>query len=87
MILDCVLDKMRIDQAMIVFTLHGTTISKKSNVHFVVALSTTETEHIAITEAIKERSWLLGITREVGVKKEFVTIHCANQSAIHLTKH
>ena len=36
-----------------VFTLYGTTISWKSMLQLVVALSTTEAEYIAVTEAIK----------------------------------
>lgn len=71
----------------LVFTLYGNAMSWKSNLQTVVALSTTEDECIAMTEAIKEGMWLLGIIREMGVKQDCVTIHCDNQSTIHLTKH
>lgn len=61
-----------------VFTLYGNAMSWKSNLQTVVALSTTEVECIAMTEAIKEGMWLLGIIREMGVKQDCVTIHCDN---------
>ncbi|XP_042951770.1 secreted RxLR effector protein 161-like [Carya illinoinensis] len=41
-----------------VFTAFGGTISWKSNLQSVVALSTTEAEYVAMTEAIKEAIWL-----------------------------
>lgn len=52
-----------------------------------VALSTTEAEYIAVTEAVKEAMWLKGILSEFGVKQKSITILCDNQSTIHLVKH
>lgn len=49
----------------LVFTLHGTTMSWKSNLQSIVALSTTEAQYIATTEAIKEGIWLLRISDEM----------------------
>ena len=49
-----------------VFTLFGTAISWKSMLQSVVALSTTETEYIAVTEAVKKAMWLQGILKELG---------------------
>ena len=51
-----------------------------------MALSTTEAEYVALTEAIKEGMWLQGITKELGFKEHVVTVHCDSQSAIHLSK-
>ena len=48
-----------------VFTAFGTAISWKASLQKVVALSTTEVEYIALTEAIKEALWLRGIAREL----------------------
>ena len=70
-----------------VFTLFSTTISWKSMLQSVVALSTTEAEYIAVTKAIKEEMWLQGILGELGVHQQKVTVFCDNQSTIHLTKH
>ena len=70
-----------------VFTAYGTAVSWKGNLQGVVALSTTEAEYIALTEAVKEAMWLRGIAEELRVQTEGITIYCDNQSAIHLTRH
>ncbi|KAK4410175.1 Retrovirus-related Pol polyprotein from transposon TNT 1-94 [Sesamum angolense] len=49
-----------------VFTLCGACISWKSQLQNIVALSTTEAEYIATTEAFKEAIWLKGILTEIG---------------------
>ena len=69
-----------------VFTALGGCISWKSNLQKVVALSSTEAEYMAATEAIKEAIWLRGLTDELGFKSDDITVHCDNQSAIHLMK-
>ena len=51
-----------------------------------VALSTTETEYIAVTEAIKEALWLKGIISELLGIDVKVRLMCDSQSAIHLAK-
>lgn len=70
-----------------IFTLYGTTISWKSSLQSVVALSTTEAEYIALTEGIKEAIWLKGILSEFGICQKQISVHCDNQGAIHLAKH
>ena len=51
-----------------------------------VALSTTEAEYMAISEACKEAIWLRGLyTKFCGVTS-CITIFCDSQSAICLTK-
>lgn len=70
-----------------VFTLFGTAISWRSTHQYVVALSTTEAEFVALTEAMKESLWLKGILKEFRVVQKRVTVFCDNQSSIHLSKH
>ena len=69
-----------------VFTVFGRAISWKANLQLVVALSTTETEYMAMTEAVKETIWLKGITEESAMNRGKVVVYCDNQSAIHLAK-
>ena len=52
----------------------------------VVALSTTEAEYIAATEAVKEALWLRGLIGDLGMVQDNVDVHCDSQSAIHLAK-
>ena len=66
--------------------LFGNVISWKASLQSVVALSTTEAEFMAITEATKEALWLQGLVGELGVKQEHVSVFSDNQSAIHLTR-
>lgn len=51
-----------------------------------VALSTTESEYMALTEAVKEAVWLRGLMMEFGYDQKTVEIHCDSQSAIALSK-
>ncbi|GKV37057.1 hypothetical protein SLEP1_g45126 [Rubroshorea leprosula] len=69
-----------------VFTLLGCAISWKATLQSTVALSTTEVEYMAITEAIKEALWLKGLVSDLGVEKNEMMVFCDSQSAIHLTK-
>ncbi|KAL0331955.1 UNVERIFIED_CONTAM: Retrovirus-related Pol polyprotein from transposon TNT 1-94 [Sesamum calycinum] len=59
-----------------VFTLCGACISWKSQLQNIVALSTTEAEYIATTEAFKEAIWLKGIlterTKHIDVRYHFI---------------
>lgn len=65
----------------------GTAITWKATLQSVVALSTTEAEFTAVTEAIKEALWLKGFISELGIRQDKVVVHCDSQSAIHLSKH
>ncbi|KAM1671634.1 hypothetical protein ACFXTN_036619 [Malus domestica] len=69
-----------------VFTIVGGPISWRSILQSTVALSTTEAEYMAVTEAIKEAIWLQGLLDDLGVQQDHVDVHCDNQSAIHLAK-
>ena len=51
-----------------VFILNGGAVSWKASLQSVVALSTTEAEYIALTEAVKEAKWLKGLVSEFGLK-------------------
>ena len=70
----------------LVFTLGGTAVSWQSSLQDVTALSTTEAEFMAITEAFKEAKWLKGLVSELCPKLSSVKVHCDSQSAIHLAK-
>lgn len=70
-----------------VFTMFGTAVSWKAILQSVVALSTTESEYISLSEAVKEALWLKGMVSELGINQNKVIFHCNNQSAIHLSKH
>jgi hypothetical protein len=52
-----------------VFTIGGTTVSWISKLQKVVALSTTEVEYVATTEASKEMIWLQRFMEELGKKQ------------------
>ena len=53
-----------------VFTVCGSCVSWKSQLPPVVALSTTESEFIAIAEASKEGIWFSGLMKELGFENE-----------------
>ncbi|KAI9187464.1 hypothetical protein LWI28_028427 [Acer negundo] len=69
-----------------IFTLGGGCISWKSQIQSIVALSTTESEYIAVTECIEEAFWVKGITAELGIPEKRLTVFCDSQSAIHLSR-
>lgn len=69
-----------------VFTLCGACISWKSQLQPIVALSTTESEYVAATEAMKEAIWLKGLLNEIGFLKNKVVLFSDSQSAIQLCK-
>ena len=70
-----------------VFKVLGGTVSWKSRLQHVVALSTTESEFIALTEAVKESMWLQGFVAEMGINVQAAVICCDNLGAIQLSKH
>ena len=69
-----------------VFTIANGPISWKSTLQSTLALSTTEAEYMAITEAAKEAIWLHGLLRELGIGQEEITIFFDSESAIQLAK-
>ena len=68
------------------FILAGAPVCWRSILQSTVALSTTETEYMAATEAIKETIWLLGLIDDLGIGQDQVHVMCDSQSAIHLAK-
>ena len=60
----------------VVFTFGGNTISWRSSLQKVVALSSTEAEYMALTDAAKEAVWLKGLVSELGFPQRSVNIHC-----------
>ena len=67
-------------------TFSGGAVSWKSKLQKCVALSTTEAEFIAATEACKEILWMKKFLQELGHKQQKYVLHCDSQSAIHLSK-
>ena len=67
-------------------TFAGGAVSWQSKLQKCVALSTTEAEYIAATEACNEMLWMKNFLLELGVKQDKYIVLCDNQSAIHLAK-
>ncbi|GKD03351.1 hypothetical protein Tco_1178325 [Tanacetum coccineum] len=65
---------------------HGCVVIWKETLQHVVALSTTEAEYMALTEAVKENIYLKGLLIELGVNLRSVVVNCDNQSAIYLSR-
>ena len=53
-----------------IFKLRQCIIRWKENLQTIVALSTTNTNYIACTEAVNKALWLKGITRELGLTQK-----------------
>ena len=68
------------------FMLNDSCICWKAQLQSVVALSTTEAEFMATTEAFKEAVWLQGILQELRQMRDKTTIFSDSQSSIHLCK-
>ncbi|PSS08126.1 Endonuclease [Actinidia chinensis var. chinensis] len=69
-----------------VFTMAGGPVCWRSTLQSTVALSTTEAEYMAVTEAFKEAIWLHGLINDLGIDQEHVDVYCDSQSAICLAK-
>jgi len=69
-----------------VFTLGSAAVSWISRLQKTVALSTTEAEYVAITEASKEMIWLQSFMKELGKGQENGKLHSDSMSVIHLAK-
>ena len=61
-----------------VYTLGGTTISWVLKLQKIVAISTTEAEYVAITEANKEMIWLQSFLEELRKKEGKSVLHCSS---------
>ncbi|XP_062011572.1 uncharacterized protein LOC133728174 [Rosa rugosa] len=69
-----------------VYTVGGAAVPWVSNLQGQVALSTTESEYVAVSEAGKEMAWLKSLLEELGKKQENCALYSDSQSAIHLAK-
>ncbi|CAH9120743.1 unnamed protein product [Cuscuta epithymum] len=67
-------------------TFAGGAVSWLSRLQRCVALSTTEAEFIAATEACKELLWMKNFMKELRYSQERYVLLCDSQSAIHLGK-
>ncbi|PHT74695.1 putative ATP-dependent RNA helicase DHX37 [Capsicum annuum] len=65
-----------------VFIIDGCAICWKATLQTTVALSTTETEYVAITEAFQEAIWLKDLFGELRKDLQITTVFCDNQSVI-----
>jgi hypothetical protein len=70
----------------LVFFLYGTPISWRSVLQPMVALSTTEAEYIAYTEAAKEGLWLQSLLKQIGIEIEKVPMKSDSAFALMLVK-
>jgi len=63
-------------------------VNWRANMQSVMALSTTEVEYIATSEAIMEALWLRDLVSKLLQVKEIkiIVIHCHSQSAVSLSK-
>ena len=68
------------------FTFAGGAVSWQSKLQKCVALSTTEAEYIAATEAAKEMVWMKRFVQELGLMQDEYVVFCDSQSAMDLSK-
>ena len=71
------------------FTLNGAAITWNSKKQATVALSSTEAEYMALTQAVKESIWLQALLLDLGARShldELRNIYVDNQGAIALAK-
>ncbi|CAM8938448.1 unnamed protein product [Rhodiola kirilowii] len=68
------------------FTLGACCISWKSQLQSIVTISSTESEYIALCDAVKEAMWLQGMLSEAKLFSGTAVIKCDSQSAICLSK-
>ena len=69
-----------------VFILASGAVSWVSKLQSVVALSTTEAEYVAATQASKEAVWLKMVLEELGHKQDIIPLFCDSQSALYLAR-
>ncbi|MCO5558509.1 hypothetical protein L7F22_012094 [Adiantum nelumboides] len=70
-----------------VFTFTGGAVSWIFRLQTCVALSITEAEYVAATEAFKEALWLMRLVDDLGIKVKVPGLHCDSQSAIMLANY
>jgi len=68
------------------YTLGDRLVSWKETLQPSVALSITEAEYMALTEAAKEGIWLRGLINDLEINQEYANIYCDSLSAICLAK-
>ena len=69
-----------------VFTFGGGLICWKFMIQSLVALSTIESEYMAVAEVAKESLSLTGLVKELGIQQGGVQLYCDSQSVIYLAK-
>ncbi|KAH9681067.1 Integrase catalytic domain-containing protein [Citrus sinensis] len=69
-----------------VFTLARAAVSWVSKLQTVVALSTTEAEYMAATQACKESIWIQRLLEELGHGQEKISVFGDSQSALHIAR-
>ncbi|KAH9659018.1 hypothetical protein KPL70_023705 [Citrus sinensis] len=69
-----------------VFTLAGAAVSWVSKLQTVVALSTTEAEYMAATQACKEAIWIQRLLEELEHKQQKIPVFCDSQSTLHIAR-
>ncbi|KAL0540208.1 hypothetical protein IC582_024441 [Cucumis melo] len=69
-----------------VFTLASGVVSWFSKLQSVVAMSTTEGEYVAATQASKEAVWLKMLLEELGHERKNISLFCGNQSGLYLAR-
>ncbi|KAH9685484.1 hypothetical protein KPL70_013981 [Citrus sinensis] len=69
-----------------VFSLAGAAVSWVLKLLTVVALSTTEAEYMAATQACKEAIWIQRLLEELGHKQQKIPVFCDSQSALHIAR-
>ncbi|KAH9684888.1 Integrase catalytic domain-containing protein [Citrus sinensis] len=68
------------------FTLVGTVVSWVSKLQTIMALSTTEAEYMAATQACKEAIWIQWLLEELEHKQEKIYVFCDCQNALHIAR-
>jgi len=64
----------------------SSTVSWRSILQSTVALSITEAEYMAMTEAMKEAIWLQRLLDDLRIDQDLLKINCDSMSAIYLAK-
>jgi len=59
-----------------VFTLSQASVSWRCTLHSTVALSTIESEYMALIEVVKEEIWLQGLMDDFGIEQDFLKVYC-----------